>query len=206
MAKVLIVEDHASMRESLTTALTAAGDFSVVGEVPNADYALDFCQPPAPRPGADGRLHRGRRLRTEGGGGHPQDRSGEIKIIVMTAFDEITYIPRAKAAGANGFIYKSRSLNDFLEVARAVMAGGSSFPEPKTIPLPQGEAPLTDREMEVLRLMCKHMTTKEIAQELFISENTVKYHKMNMLGKTGFSKAVDLAFYMISNGWINPLY
>ena len=44
MAKVLIVEDHASMRESLTTALTAAGDFSVVGEVPNADYALDFCR------------------------------------------------------------------------------------------------------------------------------------------------------------------
>ena len=44
MTKVLIVEDHASMRESLTTALTAAGDFSVVGEVPNADYALDFCR------------------------------------------------------------------------------------------------------------------------------------------------------------------
>ena len=130
----------------------------------------------------------------------------EIKIIVMTAFDEITYIPRAKAAGANGFVYKSKSLNYFLEVAREVMAGGTSFPEPKTIPVPKGEAPLTDREMEVLRLMCKHMTNKEIAQELFISVNTVKYHKMNMLGKTGFSKAVDLAFYMISNGWINPLY
>ena len=134
------------------------------------------------------------------------DDDEEIKIIVMTAFDEITYIPRARAAGANGFIYKSRSLHDFLEVARTVMAGGSSFPEPRTIPMPQGEAPLTDREMEVLRLMCRHMTNKEIAQELFISENPVKYHKMNMLGKTGFSKAVDLAFYMISNGWINPLY
>ena len=44
MTKVLIVEDHASMRESLAAALTAAGDFSVVGEVPNADYALDFCR------------------------------------------------------------------------------------------------------------------------------------------------------------------
>ena len=71
MTKVLIVEDHASMRESLTTALTAAGDFSVAGEVPNADYALDFCR----------HLHpdlvlmdvRGR-LRIEGGGGHPQVR------------------------------------------------------------------------------------------------------------------------------------
>ena len=44
MTKVLIVEDHVSMRESLAAALTAAGDFSVVGEVPNADYALDFCR------------------------------------------------------------------------------------------------------------------------------------------------------------------
>ena len=204
MIQVLIVEDHASMRESLTTALVATGDFSVVGEVPNADYALDFCK----------HLHPDLVLMdvcTEGGASGLKaveairKAYGEIKIIVMTAFDEITYIPRAKAAGANGFIYKSRSLNYFLEVAREVMAGGSSFPEPKTIPLPQGEAPLTDREMEVLRLMC-NMTNKEIARELFISENTVKYHKMNMLGKTGFSKAVDLAFYMISNGWINPLY
>ena len=67
-------------------------------------------------------------------------------------------------------------------------------------------APLTDREMEILRLLCRHMTNREIASELFISENTVKYHKANMLAKTGFSTAVDLAFYMISNGWINPLY
>ena len=205
MTKVLIVEDHVSMRESLTTALMAAGDFVVVGEVPNADYALDFCK----------HLHPDLVLMdvcTEGGASGLQaveaihNNCTDIKIIVMTAFYEVTYSPRAKAAGANGFVYKSRSLHYFLEVAREVMAGGSSFPEPKTIPMPQGEAPLTDREMEVLRLMCKHMTNKEIAQELFISENTVKYHKMNMLGKTGFSKAVDLAFYMISNGWINPLY
>lgn len=135
MTKVLIVEDHASMRESLTMALSGAGDFQVVGEVPNADYALDFCE----------------RLRpdlvlmdvcTEGGAsglkavGAIRERYAEMKIIVMTAFDEITYIPRAKAAGANGFVYKSRSLSYFLDVAREVMAGGSSFPEPKTIPMP----------------------------------------------------------------------
>ena len=205
MTKVLIVEDHASMRESLTMALSGAGDFQVVGEVPNADYALDFCERLRPDLGLMD-------VCTEGGAsglkavGAIRERYAEMKIIVMTAFDEITYIPRAKAAGANGFVYKSRSLSYFLDVAREVMAGGSSFPEPKTIPMPQGEAPLTDREMEILRLICKHMTSKEIAEELYISENTVKYHKANMLGKTGFSKAVDLAFYMISNGWINPLY
>ena len=116
MTKVLIVEDHASMRESLAVALTAAGDFSVVGEVPNADYALDFCR----------HLHPDLVLMdvcTEGGASglkaveDIRKSDEEIKIIVMTAFDEITYIPRAKAAGANGFIYKSRSLINFLKIA-----------------------------------------------------------------------------------------
>ena len=114
MTKVLIVEDHASMRESLTAALTAAGDFSVVGEVPNADYAPDFCRHLCP----DLVLMD---VCTEGGASglkaveDIRKTDQAVRIIVMTAFDEITYIPRAKAAGANGFIYKSRSLNDFLE-------------------------------------------------------------------------------------------
>ena len=110
MTNVLIVEDHVSMRESLTTALTAAGDFSVVGEVPNADYALDFCK----------HLHPELVLMdvcTEGGASGLKaveairKTDSEVKIIVMTAFDEITYIPRARAAaplrgrGAQGQIH-----------------------------------------------------------------------------------------------------
>lgn len=205
MNRILIVEDHVSMRESLAAVFSPENGFEVAGEVPSADYAELYCE----------RLHPDLVLMdvcTEGGASglkaakDIRKKYPEIKIIMMTAFDEISYVPRAKAAGADGFIYKSKSLSFFLEVAQEVMAGGSYFPEPKTIPMPQGEAPLTEREMEVLRLMCRHMTNKEIADELFISENTVKYHKTNMLAKTGFSKAVDLAFYMISNGWINPLF
>ena len=205
MIKILIVEDHESMRESLNTAFSATGEFTIIGEVPSADFAVFYCE----------KLHPDLVLMdvcTDGGASglkaaqELRQKYPDIKIIIMTAFDEISYIPRAKAAGASGFVYKSRSLNFFIETARKVMNGESYFPEPKTIPMPQGEAPLTDREMEVLRLICRHMTNKEIAEELFISENTVKYHKANMLAKTGFTKAVDLAFYMISNGWINPLY
>ena len=85
MFKVLIVEDHASMRESLTTALEAAGDFTVVGEVPNADYALDFCR----------HLHPDLVLIdvcTEGGASGLKaveairKAYGEIKIIVIVGF------------------------------------------------------------------------------------------------------------------------
>lgn len=205
MTNILIVEDHESMRESLVSAFANVKDFAVVGQVASADLALAYCDKLKPdlvfmdvctEGGASG-LKATADIRS---------RYPHIKIIVMTAFDEISYIPRAKAAGANGFVYKSRSLNYFISTAQDVMDGGSCFPEPKTIPMPKGEAPLTDREMEVLRLVCRHMTNREIANELYITEATVKYHKANMLAKTGFHKIVDLAFYMISNGWINPLY
>ncbi len=129
-----------------------------------------------------------------------------IKVLVMSGFDEITYAPRARQIGADGFVHKHRSLDVFLEAAQAVLRGETRFPEPKSIPLPAGETPFTAREMEVLRLLCRHMTYAEIAAELYISESTVRYHKANMLAKSGFTKAVDLAFHMISNGWINPLY
>lgn len=205
MIRVLIVEDHESMRQSLSTIFERAGGFDIVGGIPSAAFAEDYCEALTPdlvlmdictEGGASG-LMAAKTIREK----HP-----DIKVIIMTAFNEVSYIPRAKEAGAHAFIFKSKSLDYFVEAAKGVMRGENYYPEPKIIPMPMGEAPLTEREMEVLRLLCKHMTGKEIAAELFISENTVKYHKANMLAKTGFSKAVDLAFYMITNGWINPLY
>ena len=203
--RVLIVDDHESMCDSLTYALGHSGNFEVVGSIPSAAHAdiyterlrpdlllMDVCT----EGGASG-LDAAKDLRVK----YP-----DMKIIVMSGFDEITYAPRAKEAGADAFVFKSKSLDYFIEVIRGVMEGARYFPEGKTIPMPKGEAPLPEREMEVLRLMCKHMTSKEIAEELFISENSVKYHKSNMLAKTGFSKAVELAFYMVANGWINPWY
>ena len=205
MDKVLIVDDHESMCDSLFHALTSTDDFIVVGSLKNALHAELYCMKLQPdlvlmdvctEAGASG-LEATKVIR---------EKYPDIKIIVMSGFDEITYAPRAKEAGADAFIYKSKSLDYLVEVAKGVMEGKRFFPEPKTILTAQGEAPLTEREMEVLRLMCKHMTNQEIAEELFITEHTVKYHKSNMLAKTGFKKTVDLAFYMISNGLINPLY
>ncbi|OJX46079.1 MAG: hypothetical protein BGO78_04120 [Chloroflexi bacterium 44-23] len=205
MNKVLIVDDHESMCDSLSHALKSTGDFDIIGTLKSAVHAELYCMKLKPdlvlmdvctEGGASG-LEATKALR---------EKFPDIRIIVMSGFDEVTYAPRAKEAGAHAFVFKSKSLDYFVQVAERVMEGESIFPEPKTIPTAMGEAPLTEREMEVLRLVCKHMTNKEIAEELFITENTVKYHKSNMLAKTGFKKAVDLAFYMISNGLINPLY
>lgn len=205
MKKIFIVDDHESMREALTMLFSNSKEFEVVGSVASAAYALVYCEKLKPdlvfmdvcTEGNASGLEATKQLRSE---------MPEVKIVIMTAFDEISYIPRAKDAGAHAFIYKSKGLSFFEDVARDVLDGKTYFPEPKTVPMPMGEAPLTDREMEILRLMCKHMSNEEIGAELFISENTVKYHKANMLAKTGFSKSMDLVFYMLSNGWINPLY
>ena len=205
MIKVLIVEDHESMCDAITSAFTNTKRYEIVGSVASADFAILYCEKLKP----DLVLMD---VCTDGGASgltatqQVKAQFPKIKVIIMTAFDELSYIPRAKAAKADGFIYKSKSLNFFIEIADRVMRGETYFPEKKIVPVPKGEIPLTDREMEVLRLICKHMTNKEIAEELFITENTVKYHKANMLAKTGFSKSIDLAFYMITNGWINPLF
>ena len=205
MYKAIIVDDHESMCDSLTFALESTGDFIVESTLPSAAYAETFCEELLPdlvlmdvcTEGSMSGLDAAEILRRK---------FPEMKIVIMSGFDEITYVPKSKEIGVNAFVYKSRSLAYFTEVIRKVMQGERVYPEEKTIPVHMGEVPLTIREMEVLRLMCRHMTNAEIAEELFISISTVKYHKANILGKTGFSKSLDLVFFMLTKGWINPIY
>ena len=117
MTKVLVVDDHESMRESLERLFNESGDFCVVGGISCADHAVRMCGELSPdivfmdvctEGGASG-LRATKEVR---------DAFPDIKVIVMTAFDEISYAPRAKEAGAHAFIYKSRSLSEFEQTAR----------------------------------------------------------------------------------------
>jgi len=125
VTKVLVVDDHESMRESLERLFNESGDFCVVGGISCADHAVRMCGELSPdivfmdvctEGGASG-LRATKEVR---------DAFPDIKVIVMTAFDEISYAPRAKEAGAHAFIYKSRSLSEFEQTARDVMSGGGS--------------------------------------------------------------------------------
>jgi len=205
MVKVLIVDDHDFICDALTNALHSTGEFTVVGRLSTAAHCEMFCE----------RLRPGlvfMDVCTDGGASGIaavkvlRSKYPDMKIIVISGYNEITYIPRAKEAGAQAFILKSKNLEYFIETARMVMKGETSYPEAKIIPISIGETPLTEREMEVLSLMCKSLTTGEIAKELNISFDTVKYRKGRILGKTGFTRSVDLVFHVLSNGWINPLY
>jgi len=205
MYKVFIIDDHQSICEGLELVLTQSGEFSVVGAIPGAAEADIFCGRLKPdlvfmdvctEEGASG-LDAVKKIR---------ELYPNIKIIVMSGFDEMSYMPRARELGASAFIFKSKSLTFFAEIARKVMQGGFYWPEPKTIPVPTGEAELTEREIEVLRLVCMGMSNDGIAEELTIEESTVKKHKSNILAKMGFAKMIDLTAYVIENGWIRPTY
>lgn len=205
MVRTLIIDDHASMQESLSFALEGTGKFSLVASLTNADYAQVYYERLLPDLVFMDVCTNGEVSGIDAAQAICQA-NPQAKVIVMSGFDEISYASRAKKAGAKAFVCKSESLDTFVEVAERVIAGEEHFPETKPIKLPTGESPLTEREIEVLRLLCQHLTSKQIAEQLFISESTVKYHKANMLNKTGFTKTMDLAFYMISNGWINPRF
>jgi len=205
LIKVMIVDDHESMRDSLKTEFCPENGFEIVSRIANAALAEMECHLKYPAliimdvctEGGSSGLDATEKIRK---------RYPDVKIIVTSGFDEITYAPRAKELGAHAFIYKSRRLGDYREVALRVLAGDFVFPEARKIPLPQGEAPFTDREMEILHKLCRHTKIPDIATDLFISEKTVRRHIENMLEKSAFHSMMELVIYVVSNGWINPNY
>ena len=205
LIKILIVDDHESLRNSFEKEFCPENGFEIVGSIASAGLAEAACRSLRPDivlmdvctdEGASGLAAAGLILLK-----HPG-----IKIIVTSGFNEITYIPRAREIGAHAFVYKSSGLGYYREVALRVFGGERIFPEQKTIPLPEGETPFTVREMEVLSLVCRQHSNQEIAEKLHISVNTVRKHIENMRHKAGFETATELVIYVISNGWLNPRY
>jgi DNA-binding NarL/FixJ family response regulator len=202
MTKVLIVDDQEDMRRSLTAAFGESPAFQVVGAISSAEFAPLCCERFAPglvvmdictEGGASGLLA-ARRIKAV---------RPETKIIIMTGSDEVLHLLRAKEAGAEAFVFKSRGFRYFVETAEHVINGGFCYPESKKIPSPAGEPPLTAAELELLCLLCRHLSDGEIAAALSTDQAEVERRKAHMLEKTGFQTSVELAFYMISNGWIN---
>ena len=201
--KVLIVDDHKVMRDPLEREFCPENGFDVIGSIESAALAVDCCAMKRPdviimdvctKDGASGLEAAATILK----------RFPDVKIIMTSGFDEVTYMPRAREIGAHAFVYKIKGAEYYREAAIRVLNGETVFPEPKSIPLPHGETPFTDREMEVLRLMCKYMDCQTVAQELFIEKKTIEWYLDKMRQKAGFSRYAELLVYVLSNGWINP--
>ncbi len=124
------------------------------------------------------------------------------KIVIMTGFPDVHFVEMAKEAGADGFIYKESSGQEFEDILMRTMAGETIFPEVKEkTTFGFYHAQLTERELDILRLVCRNMTYQEIADILHITKRTVSFHISNMLAKTGHKSIVGLAVEAADKGY-----
>ena len=130
----------------------------------------------------------------------------EIRVIIVTSMPDAQIIKRAKEAGVDSFWYKEAQAEPMLEVMDRTMAGKRVWPgsPPKVTIGLAGSEELTERELEVLRLLCEGMTDSEIAEKLFLSATTVRYHVGNLMSKTGFSTRTELAVHAVRSGIAVP--
>lgn len=139
----------------------------------------------------------------------------DIKIIILTMHNEEEFIYDLMSKGANGFIPKNKSVDTLLEAIDSVMNRGYYYNDQITEALIKGnnghikamehltEASLTDREIEVVRLICAQKSNKEIAEILEISPRTVDTHKNNIFLKTGAKNVIGVALYAVQSKLIS---
>ncbi|GAA3444359.1 response regulator [Planomonospora venezuelensis] len=209
--RVLIVDDHALIRRSLEMALAAEADIEVVGEASDGQEAVELADRLTP----DVVLMDVRMPRRSGIEATREIKASapSVRIIMLTVSDEEEDLFEAIKAGATGYLLKNVQLDEVPEVVRGVHEGQSLInpamaaklisefatmsrkeaERPPQLPVPR----LTDREMEVLRLVAKGMNNREIAKQLFISENTVKNHVRNILDKLQLHSRMEAVVYAV---------
>ena len=208
---VLIVDDHPIVRQGLRTLLELQEDIELVGEAVNGKAAVELAAQVKPdvilmdivMPVMDG-ITATRQIKAAGLAAH---------VIALTSFVEDERIIPAIQAGAASFLLKDVAPNELMEAIRAAYHGEARL-HPVVIqklmqrvaahsPTAQEQASdLTEREMDVLRLIAQGMSNKEIAAALVISEKTVKTHVSSLLGKLDKSDRTQLAIFAIKKGLI----
>jgi two-component system NarL family response regulator len=206
--RVLIVDDHALFRRGLQMVLRQEKDIDVVGEASDGQEAVQKAQELMP----DVVLMDVRMPRRSGIEATRQIKEAlpHVKILMLTISDEEADLYDAIKAGASGYLLKEISIDEVADAIRSVSAGQSrispamaaklltefqamSEREKHQLPAPR----LTDREMQVLRLVAQGMNNRDIAARLFISENTVKNHIRNILEKLHLHSRMEAVLYAV---------
>jgi DNA-binding NarL/FixJ family response regulator len=208
--RVLVVDDHALFRRGLQMVLEQEPDIEVVGEAGDGAEAVERVSETTPDI-----VLMDVRMPKRGGIDSCtaiKDAVPSCKIIMLTISDEEADLYDAIKAGASGYLLKEISIEEVAEAIRAVHGGQSLISpsmaskllsefasmikktdERQQVPTPR----LTDREMEVLKLVAKGLNNRDIAKQLFISENTVKNHIRNILEKLQLHSRMEAVVYAV---------
>jgi DNA-binding NarL/FixJ family response regulator len=211
--RVLIADDQELVRTGFRVILEAEGDIEVVAEAENGHEAIRQAALVRPQvvlmdirmPGLDGLAATEEILRHR----------DPPTIVVLTTFDQNDYIYRALRAGAAGFLLKDAPSSRLIAAVRAAATGDSliepsitrrlveRFAEPAaTTVMPVRLSQLTERELEVLRLIARGLSNAEIAAEMVIAETTVKTHVARILAKLGVRDRVQVVVVAYETGFV----
>ena len=200
LIKILVVDDHFVVRMGVTTLVNAQDDMTVVGEAANGKQGVELfrsCRP-------DVTLMDLRMPEMNGVAAITAIRAEfpDARIIVLSTYDGDEDIYRAFQAGARAYLLKDMHHDELVNAIRAVHQGQRFIPPAIANRLaermPRSE--LTARELDVLRLIVKGMSNKEIASALRITEGTVKIHVNNLLAKLGVSDRTKAATTALQRG------
>jgi two-component system, NarL family, response regulator LiaR len=207
--KVLLVDDHEMVRIGLAAVLDTEEDIEVIGEASSGEEGIRLAQEYEPdvvlmdlvmEGGIDG-IEATRRL---------LQRKPDCKVIVLTSFLDDEKMYPVLEAGAISYLLKTSRASEIMTAIRAASKGQSilepqvasklmnRFRGPKPQAAPHEE--LTEREMEVLRLIASGKSNQEVADELFIGIKTVKFHVTNVLAKLGVEDRTQAAIYAFKHG------
>jgi len=206
--RVLLAEDHETVRHGLRLLIDSQDDMQVVAEASDGRMAVERTEAVRPdivildvsMPEMNG-LAAARALKQV---------APEVSIVALTRHDDASFVMELMAAGASGYVLKQSPSVQLLRAIRAAAAGKSYLDPaleaaklrlaapPHTPPKPT----ITGREAEVLKLVAIGYTNKEIANELNLSVKTVEVHKSNATRKLGFRGRIDFIKYAVIQGWL----
>lgn len=206
--RMLLVDDHQIVLDGLRDILEPIADCIIVGSASNGREAISALAATQPdlllmdlnMPGMDG-LEALSEIRR---------RFPQLKVVILTMYDSVELARQVLSLGANGYLLKEHGKEELLTALRQVAAGGQYISEkirhqmqPKEERFSddfQKKLSLTQRELEILRLIARSYTNKEIADKLFLSELTVQTHRRNLKRKLKAEHTADLVRFAYEHG------
>lgn len=205
--KLLIADDHPVVRDGLRGIFSAEADFEVVGEAANGDEAVTLAEALDPdvvlmdlrMPTVDG-VTAIRRM---------AEKKLRARVLVLTTYDTDSDVLPAIEAGATGYLLKDAAREELFRAVRAAARGEAVLaPSVASKLMHQMRAPapeaLSQRELEVLTLIARGGTNRDVAKQLFVSEATVKTHLIHIYGKLGVSDRAAAVATAFDRGLLTP--